>query len=767
MIINFRRVAQVATTLCFIISAFFQPFAYAIATSPEPVAGYSQAKNYRSGEVIVKLKDGSRPFVVRFPDDASVNEIAQAYEAHPEIEYAEPNYTVTAAAIDPSDPYYANQWYLRQINMPSAWDITTGSHDVVVAVIDSGVDINHPDLRENIWTNVNEIPGDEIDNDRNGYTDDVHGWDFVDWSNDPRPSAISPYSRTALHHGTVISGVIGAVTNNAQGTAGINWRVRLMPLRVLDRQGRGDVEQVAQAVDYAVRNGARIINLSFVGNDFSQRLYDSLRSAYLSGVLIVAAAGNTSEQVGGTGDLDKKLLYPVCYDAADTTGENWILGVTATDILDQRIPTANYGSRCVDIAAPGANFTGTQVYDPALGLVEPYGGNWSGTSLATPVVTAVAALLLSAEPHLSNRDLFSRLVTTSDDISALNRSLKDKMGRGRVNASRALRNEVTPGQAGGATMLAAGQIIASASGFLPSEARLVSPSGTVNQSWSVFDRDFRFGGGVAVTENARLQPSGASVKLSAILRGDQQVIFGEGRGGAGKVRLYDVTGQRMAEWYAFDRPFGGGIAVASGDVFGSGEGNVVVMPQSGGGAQVRIFDREGKLRSQFFAYDHRLRGGFSVAVGDIDGDGVAEIITSSTTAALPVRIFKANGALVAEWLAYPQATWGVQLAAGDIDGDGVAEIVTTPTAPRLSTVSIFQANGRLLGQFSALPAGLQSRVNVALGDVNGDGRAEIVTAPYAAAGSQVRIFDNHARLLGQFFVYDKRKRGGLSLAILR
>src|SRR3989338_10514821 len=210
---------------------------YAVASS-----GASSVSQYRPGEVLVKLKDNRGVLKFNFSKDASVAHIAASYSKNPAVEYAEPNYVYSLSAFEPNDVYYPQQWHLRQIGAPLAWEVTTGLPDVVVAVLDSGVDVNHPDLKQNIWTNPSEIAGDGVDNDNNGYTDDAQGWDFVDSSNDPRPDATPPYSRTALHHGTVVAGLIAAVGNNVEGVAGVAWRTRIMPLRVLDRQGQGDVE---------------------------------------------------------------------------------------------------------------------------------------------------------------------------------------------------------------------------------------------------------------------------------------------------------------------------------------------------------------------------------------------------------------------------------------------------------------------------------------------------------------------------------------------
>ncbi|OGL60998.1 hypothetical protein A3H10_03400 [Candidatus Uhrbacteria bacterium RIFCSPLOWO2_12_FULL_46_10] len=725
----------------------------------------TDAVDYRPGEVLVKLKDNNDVLKFNFTDDVLVTDIAAAYSQNPDVEYAEPNYIYSLSAFEPNDVYYPQQWHLRQIGAPLAWEVTTGSPDVVVAVLDSGVDINHPDLKQNIWTNPSEIAGDGADNDANGYIDDTQGWDFVDNLSDPRPDAAPPYSRTALHHGTVVAGIIAAVGNNVEGVAGVAWRTRIMPLRVLDRQGQGDVEDVARAVEYATNNGASIINLSFVGTGASQRLEAALARAYAAGVLIVVAAGNSDES-GGL-NLDTSPRYPICYDV--NSRSNWILGVTATDTLDQRAPFANYGENCVDISAPGYSIFSTQVYDLAKNLSEAYGGGWSGTSLAAPMVAGTAALVRAQNRKLSPAEVAVVLMDSADSIVGVNRSAAKLMGRGRLNVARALKGASTPGIKPPQENVAEGsRLITMPASVMVPEVRIFTLRGEIKSKWLSFDERGRVGGSVAISEAARLKPEdNRKVKLSGIIRGEQTIVVGEGSGGRGRVRTFDVAGNVQSQWYAFDEPFKGGVIVAAGDIYGTGESSVVVAPMSQGGPQIRIFEKGGRLRGQFFAYDKKLRGGFSVAVADIDGDKKSEIIVSSTTQYLPVRVFKNGGELVSEWFPYPTFKGGINVAAGDLDGSGIANIVTAPVVFGGPQIMIFDGVGHLLGQFMVLDSKFRGGINLAIGDTDGDGKGEIAIGPASRGGPQVRLFTPRGKLLGQFLVYDEKFRGGVRLAIMR
>jgi len=287
---------------------------------------------------------------VRLPEDMTVEEALEVYRSDPGVEYAEPNYYCYATAT-PDDTHFGRLWGLHNtgqsvngtsgtpdadIDAPEAWDITTGSPNVVVAVIDSGVDYNHPDLAANVWTNPGEIPGDGQDNDGNGHVDDVMGWDFVDNDNDPMDSD---------DHGTHVAGTIAAVGNNSVGITGVCWTAKLMALRFLDAFGWGTTANAVSAIEYANDKGAHIINNSWGGGSFSQALEEAIDA---SSALVVCAAGNT-----GT-NIDIAPFYPASFTAPH------IISVAATDQNDNRsiwtpYSSSNYGITSVDVAAPGTS----------------------------------------------------------------------------------------------------------------------------------------------------------------------------------------------------------------------------------------------------------------------------------------------------------------------------------------------------------------------------------------------------------------------------
>ena len=369
-------------------------------------AGCNQLKRFRlvDGLTLAEVQQGM-----------SMQAALAQLKASSSVLYAEPNYIVTAAAV-PNDPRFAELYGLdntgqtggtpdADIDAPEAWDIQTGT-DVVVAVIDTGLDYNHEDIVGNVWTNPGEIPNNGIDDDNNGYVDDVMGWDFVNNDNDPFDDN---------DHGTHVSGTIAAVGNNAIGVAGVNWSARIMPLKFLSAQGSGTTADAISALDYAVMMGARISNNSWGGGAFSQALFDSIAAAQAAGHLFVAAAGNDGV------DTDVTPSYPASYDLDN------IVSVAATDDNDALATFSNFGAVTVDLGAPGVAILSTT---PA----NTY-SSFSGTSMATPHVAGVAALLLAEDPSLDVVALKAVLLDNVDPLASL---AGITVTGGRLNAANSL-----------------------------------------------------------------------------------------------------------------------------------------------------------------------------------------------------------------------------------------------------------------------------------------------------------------------------------------
>lgn len=298
--------------------------------------------------------------------------------------------TIIETNRTPNDTQYSSLWGMPIINAPAAWDITTGSSSVVVAVIDTGIDYTHPDLADNIATNSGEIPGNGVDDDNNGFTDDYYGYDFINGDSNPIDDHF---------HGTHCAGTIGAKGDNSRGVAGVAWSVKLLPVKVLDSYGSGSLASVAAGMNYAVKRGVKIMSMSLGTSSYSSTLENALIAAKNAGVLVVAAAGN---------DGHNSDVYPH-YPSASTQPN--VLSIAASNSTDTLAYFSNWGRVSVDLAAPGQSILSTYL-----------GGQYayaSGTSMATPHVAGMAAMLLAVNPSLTYSQMKDILISTVDPIPAM------------------------------------------------------------------------------------------------------------------------------------------------------------------------------------------------------------------------------------------------------------------------------------------------------------------------------------------------------------
>jgi len=404
-----------------------------VAARADPLAAA-----YRPGAVLVRFRDqtaraaqvavyaemGLRPAggvpalgIVSLAAPAGREPLVVAVlRGRPEVLFAEPDYRA-AAAVAPNDPALGDQWALARINAPAAWSIVTGTAAVTIAVVDSGVTLDHPDLAPKLWTNPDEIPGNRIDDDGNGQVDDMHGWRYYHrWSGSTYVPAEDANVADDYGHGTHVAGIAAAATNNGIGIAGVAWGATVMPVKVLDQYGVGWYSDIAAGIVYAVENGAAVINLSLGGAPASDTLCAAVAYARAAGALVVAAAGNAGAVV----------FYPAACAGA--------LAVAATDQVDGHPGFSNFGPQ-VALAAPGVDIYSTW----------PWVGGYftkSGTSMAAPHVSGVVALVWTRWPDWSADAVSRQIVGTALDVGEP--GWDPQTGWGRLDAAAAVGTIVAP-----------------------------------------------------------------------------------------------------------------------------------------------------------------------------------------------------------------------------------------------------------------------------------------------------------------------------------
>lgn len=343
---------------------------------------YSEATNAKRAAEVPAQFQNLYKMQVALPVDEALDYLS----IDPSVEYAEPNYYVQALDTTPNDPKYSEQWGLPKVSAPAAWDYEQGNSSIIVAVIDTGVNYNHEDLTGKVTL----------------------GWDFVNGDSNPNDDN---------GHGSGVAGVIGASTNNGIGIAGLGWNTRILAVKVLHSTGTGEVYDVAQGIQYSA-DRAHILNLSLGDYDPTTTLQTAVDYAVAKGCVLVGAAGN---------DGKTDMVYPAAYDS--------VLAVAATDSSDKRAvwnstQSSNYGT-WISVCAPGTNIYSTR-------LNNSYSSP-SGTSMATPFVSALAALILAQNPTWSAAQIKEQIISTADNIDSVNIGYTGKLGSGRINAASAVR----------------------------------------------------------------------------------------------------------------------------------------------------------------------------------------------------------------------------------------------------------------------------------------------------------------------------------------
>ena len=400
------------------------PHRIILGYDPATIESTQQLVDAVPGATVRSEFASSSAVVVQLPSDTNVADALEVFAENQGVKYAEPDFLYEAQLL-PDDTDFSSLWGLHNtgqtggtpdadIDAPEAWDFTTGSDDVLVGVVDSGVDLLHEDLADNIWVNPGEIAGDGVDNDGNGYVDDLNGWDFYEGTNDPADQQ---------GHGTHVAGTIGAVGDNGTGVTGVNWDVQIGALAIgIEDTGFVSTVAAVEAVEYAADMGFDVLNMSWGGGGApSTALRDAIAAAGDEGVLVVAAAGNSGL------NNDVSPTYPASFDLDN------VISVAASDHNDQMASFSNYGSTSVDLAAPGVGIYSTQM-DGGYMVMD-------GTSMAAPHVAGVAALLRAYNPSARVQDLRSALLDGAESVTAFQGLVATG---GRLNANDAIAEMWTP-----------------------------------------------------------------------------------------------------------------------------------------------------------------------------------------------------------------------------------------------------------------------------------------------------------------------------------
>jgi subtilisin family serine protease len=414
----------------------------ASASEPEAVPGeyivklkshvYSMGLNTLSQQLGAQVKStipSGNLVVVQKPLITTTSSAVKSLQSNPLVEYAEPNY-IYRLNKTPNDPDLGRLWGLKNVGQSDgrangvagvdieaekAWDIETGSQEIIVAVIDTGVDYNHPDLKDNMWKNEAEASGRPgVDDDGNGFVDDIYGYDFTTSQGDADPM-------DDHGHGSHCSGTIGAKGDDGKGIVGVAWNVRIMALKFLAASGSGTLEGAIKSIDYATKMGAHISSNSWGGGGESKALREAIERAHQAGSLFVAAAGNDGSS------NDTRPHFPSNYQVPN------VVSVAAIDNKGNLASFSNFGKRTTHVAAPGVN-----IYSS---VQNGKYASWSGTSMATPHVSGIAALMLSKDRSLTSQQIKERLIRTSRPRA----SLKNRVTSGGiVSAANALTNTQAP-----------------------------------------------------------------------------------------------------------------------------------------------------------------------------------------------------------------------------------------------------------------------------------------------------------------------------------
>lgn len=644
-------------------------------------------------------------------------------------------------ALMGNDPR-AYQYGYEQAGVYRAWDFAVGSPEVVVAVIDNGFDTFHPDLVGNVWKNEKENPNNNIDDDRNGYVDDVWGWNFLDNNNNPQPNVSrlgAAEKRDELYnHGTFVAGIIGAVGNNNRDGAGVAWNVKLMNLKVLGNDGFGNFLPVADAIRYAVDNGADVINISMAG-DPAVQVDAAVDYAYSKGVAVIAAMGNYN------GNASTQPRYPACSDAGSV--EPHVLGVSAVG-QDRRLAYfSNTGTKCVDITAPGVSINSLVRFAPESGLYETYKNGWQGTSFAAPFVAGTAALVKSARPEWGAKEIYQAILSTthhtpSDDEEAY----ANLYGKGLLQVHRAVAYAqgrplpLTMFQTSTDANIPLPPIIPPVTPTTTVTPPIVKPAhtktfvaiGAVGQMRDAYNDSFELGGQYERPEAKNIE------SVAAHGTGADQIIATV-RVGAKNVRVVSIYNNKWQLQNSWNSNFTVPVQIAVGGSMGKTV--IALAPVQSNTVVYRLYDENGtQLQEKIQTTTHK---GVRLALV-----GPTPHIVLTTGNQTVFRYYAQDGTLERE---FPVNGLGVNpyLAIGDVNNDNTTDYVIG-SGPGLSDqVRIYSKDGTEQRTFSPFGDGRKNGVSVIVVDADANGTQDLLTYSANTSGP-IRAWTARAKNAGEW-----------------
>lgn len=658
--------------------------------------------------------------------DDNVQSICARLSKDSEVEYAQPNY-IYKRCSEPNDPEFADQYAHQLIQMTDAWDISTGSRDVVVAVTDTGVDIEHPDLKDNIWINEGEIPNNDIDDDENGFIDDVYGWNFEEDSNDITP--VADFWDDIAGHGTWVAGVIAATGNNGEGVTGINWQCSIMVLRLSIYITS---EEVAGALDYAAANGANVLNMSFGADEFGPDgdpiVKEAIDNAFASGILLTASAGN---------DDTTKPNYPAAYYN--------VMAVASTNGEDIKTGHSSFGT-WVDITAPGTDIVTTEL-----------GGGYiatAGTSFSSPYVGAVGALVMAHRPELTNVEVRAILENTTDPVhyGDIN-PVQGYIGTGRVNAYKALSEADKRHPLGEIAAPRQEQILPSDGNDIPivlfvhGDSYRLEYTQYGNENWQLIDANSTVPDANNLVHLSFANPGAGAFELRLIVETEGATHID--RKTFGLEYAPDLAPWPIPEegYYADEWYLGSPLCL---DVDGDGR-NEIIQPSVIWSSDywyyytITIWNEDGTTLANWprdpDSEDFMEIMASGLGAGDIDGDGDLEIIIVDDYNVLVYAFHAETGELVEGDWPLPVGGWFAYIIGNpllaDLDDDGDSEIIVALDEESGDTDGLYaiQDDGTFLWQRRYTSEGPMS-----VADFDGDGDVEIALCGYGPGLSRVYTF---------------------------